>query len=26
LAVVVEFSTLHFRSSFMPGSIAGGVL
>lgn len=23
LAVVEEFSTLHFRSSFMPGSIMG---
>jgi hypothetical protein len=23
LAVVVEFSTLHLRSSFIPGSIAG---
>ena len=24
LTVVEEFSTLHFRSSFMPGSIVGG--
>ncbi len=25
LAVVEEFSTLHLRSSFMPGSIVGGL-